>query len=156
MIRDEGPFACALRALDRGDFLNADAELSALLEREPLNSADRAFLINKRGVARIGLQRPELARADFEQALQIKGSHAPALTNLGNLLLEEGDVEGAIARYRAAIEYEPEYPIAHLNLSVAYKRSGRRAEAVRELRAAQRLELRRPIASRFWRWVRRP
>lgn len=151
MIRDKGPFACALGALDRGDFANADAEFSALLAQERLSSAERAFLVNKRGVARVGLQLRELARADFEEALRIKTLHAPALTNLGNLLLEDGDLEGAIARYRSAIDADPQYPIAHLNLSVAYKRTGRRAEAVRELRAAQRLETRSFSGSRFWR-----
>lgn len=144
-----------MSALDRGDFANADAEFSALLAQESLNAADRAFLVNKRGVARIGLERRELARADFEEALRIKTLHAPALTNLGNLLLEDGDFEGAISRYRKAIEADPDYPIAHLNLGVAYKRTGRRAEAVRELRTAQRLEGRAASASRFWRRVRR-
>lgn len=155
MIRDEGAFACALSALDRGEFANADAEFSALLALDGLSAADRAFLVNKRGVARIGLERRELARADFEEALRVKASHAPALTNLGNLLLEEGDFEAAIERYRNAIDADPEYAVAHLNLSVAYKRTGRRAEAVRELRAAQRLEGRAASASRFWRRVRR-
>ena len=114
MFRDEGPFACALRALDRGDFGNADGALSELLGRE-WSAGDRAFLINKRGVARIGLEQRELARADFEEALRIAPSHAPALTNLGNLLLEEGDVDGAIARYEAAIAADAYYPVAHLN-----------------------------------------
>jgi lipoprotein NlpI len=159
VIRDEGPFACALRALERGDFASADAELSALLSRDRLTAAQRAFLVNKRGVARIGLERRELARADFEEAVRIEASHAPALTNLGNLLLEDGDFDAAIGRYRSAIDADPDYPIAHLNLSVAYKRTGRRAEAVRELRLAQRLEQRASrtlSASRFWQRVRRP
>jgi lipoprotein NlpI len=158
VIRGEGSFACALRALERGDFATADAELSVLISEDRFSAAQRAFLVNKRGIARIGLEQRELARADFEEAVRIKASHAPALTNLGNLLLEEGDLEGAIAHYRSAIDADPEYPIAHLNLSVAYKRTGRRAEAVRELRLAQRLEqrtLRFLSALRFWRRVRR-
>jgi lipoprotein NlpI len=155
VIRDKGLFACALSALDRGDYLEAEAEFSALLGRGGWTAAERAFLVNKRGVARVALGRRELARADFEEALQAKASHAPALTNLGNLLLEEGDLEAAIARYRSAIEADPDYPIAHLNLSVAYKRTGRRAEGVRELRLAQRLEQRASSASRFWRRVLR-
>ena len=155
MIRGEVPFACALGALHRGDFASAEAELSALLAQDSLSLAERAFAVNKRGVARMGLQQRDLARTDFEEALRIVTSYAPALTNLGNLLLEEGDLEGAIGRYRSAIDADPDYPIAHLNLSVAYKRLGRRAEAVSELRRAQRLEQRASSASRFWRRVRR-
>jgi lipoprotein NlpI len=154
VIRDEGPFACALSALARGDFAKAEDAFSALLAQDRFCPSERAFLVNKRGVARMGLDRRELARGDFEEALRIKSSHAPALTNLGNLLLEEGDLVGAIARYRSAIDADPQYAVAHLNLGVAYKKSGRWAEAVRELRLAQRLELRGSSGSRFWRRVR--
>ena len=153
MFRDEGRFACALRALDRGEFADADAAFSELLARD-WSAGERAFLINKRGVARIGLDLRDLARADFEEALRLTPSHAPALTNLGNLMLEEGDVDGAIARYERAIAADAQYPVAHWNLSVAYKRTGRRADAVRELRLATRLE-QNATASNFWRRVRR-
>lgn len=156
MIRDEGSFACALRALERGDFAGAEAAFSELLAGERLTADERAFLVNKRGVARIGLERRELARDDFETALQIKPAHAPALTNLGNLLLEAGDLDAAIARYQSAISADPQYAIAHLNLGVAYKRLGRIAESVRALRQAQRLDHRAPTPSRSWRRARRP
>jgi pentatricopeptide repeat protein len=153
VIRDEGPFACALAALKRGDFAEAEQLFSELLSRE-LSPNDQAFAINKRGVTRVGLEQRELARADFEAALALKPAHAPALTNLGNLLLEEGQVDAAIARYRSAIAADAEYGIAYLNLGVAYKRSGRIAEAVRALRQAQRLE-ERASASGSWRRARR-
>ena len=156
VIRDEGSFACALRALESGEFAKAETEISALLAQDRLSPENRAFLVNKRGVARVGLELRELARGDFEEALRIKTTHAPALVNLGNLLLEEGNLDGAIARYRSAIAADPEYHVAHLNLGVAYKRTGRRAEAVRELRLAQRLEQRASSALSFWRRARRP
>ncbi len=60
---------------------------------------------------------------------------APALANIGNLLLEDGAFEEAISHYEAAIRADESYAIAHLNLSVAYRKTGRRADAVRELRA---------------------
>lgn len=154
MIRDDGPFACALRALRRGDFSSADAEFSSLLAAQHLSSNERAFLLNKRGVARMGLERPELARADFEAALEIKPFFAPAIANLGNLLLEAGDLDGAIAAYERAIACDSDYAVAYLNLGVAYKRSGRIADGVRALRQAQRLEG-RANAGASWRRVRR-
>ena len=101
---------------------------------------EAAFLLNKRGVARIGLKERDLAQADFEAALERVPRYAPALANLGNLLFEQGDVDGAIARYEAAIAADEEYAVAHHNLGVAYKRAGRMGEAVRSMRRAMRLE----------------
>ena len=151
MIRDGGPFACALRALERGEFSSAETQLTSLLAARPWAPNERAFLLNKRGVARIGLQRRELARADFEAALEVNPSFAPAIANIGNLLLEAGDLDGAIAAYERAIACDADYAVAYLNLGVAYKRRGRVADGVRALRQAQRLEGRAIAAS----WRRR-
>ena len=155
MFLDEGRFACALAALDRRDFFDAEREFSDLLARDRLGSAERAFLLNKRGVARVGLQLRDLARADFSAALEVAPRYAPAMTNLGNLLIDEGKVDAAIERYESAVAADPEYAVAYLNLSVAYKRSGRLAEAVRALRRSQKIEGRRPSAASFWRRARR-
>jgi lipoprotein NlpI len=147
-----------MAALGRRDFPQAEREIAALLARANLPASERAFLLNKRGVARIGMGASQTAREDFNAALELVPSHAPALTNLGNLLLEEGDLEGAIARYRAAIAADREYAIAHLNLGVAYKKSGRVAEGVRALREAQRLEqrARKGVRALSWRSFRKP
>ncbi len=99
-------------------------------------------------------------------ALQLHPRHAGALTNLGNLALEDDDVAGAIEHYERAIAADAEYAVAYFNLGVAYKKTGRIAEGVRALRQAQRLEWRarkaqiQPwplaavslvvIASRYW------
>ncbi|MBV8344158.1 MAG: tetratricopeptide repeat protein [Candidatus Eremiobacteraeota bacterium] len=151
MFRKKDPIACALTSLDRRDFAGAERAFCELLDR-PGTAVQRAFLLNKRGVARIGLERRELARADFADALEALPGYAPALTNLGNLLLEDGDLPGAIARYERAIANDREYHVAHLNLAVAYKRQGRIADSVRALRDAQRLE--RASLSTFWRRAR--
>ena len=116
-----------------------EAELTSLLER-PSDGPERAFLLNKRGVARIGLELRANAREDFAAALEAHPCYAPALTNLGSLLLEEGRLEEAIAHYERAVKSDRDYAVAHLNLGVAYKRAGRVAEGVRALRYAQRLE----------------
>lgn len=154
MIRDEGPFAFALRALALGEYARAETELSSLIAAQEWSPNDRAFLFNKRGVARIALQRREDARADFEAALELQPSFAPAIVNLGNLLLEAADLDGAIAAYERAIACDAEYAVAYLNLGVAYKRRGRVAEGVRALRQAQRLEG-RAIAAASWPRARR-
>jgi tetratricopeptide (TPR) repeat protein len=142
VFRGKERFACALKALDRREFASAETAFTELLQQS-LSPTERAFLLNKRGVARIGLELSELAQADFTAALDEVGDYPPALTNLGNLLLEDGEVETAIVHYERAIASDREYAIAYLNLGVAYKRAGRIDEAVRSLRQAQRLEQRK-------------
>lgn len=137
--RDPGPYAAALEALERRDFERAEREFTGLLAACEA-PADRAFALNKRGVARAGLGQVQAACDDFTAALACVPRYAPALTNLGNVLLEEGALDAAIARYEEAIAADPQYAIAHLNLGTAYKRAGRFDEGVRALRAAQRLE----------------
>ena len=138
MIRDEDPFACALRALKRGEYARAETELTSLLAVQQLTANERVFLLNKRGVARIGLQRHEDAHADFETALELNPSFAPAIANLGNLLFETGDLDGAIATYERAIACDAEYAVAYFNLGVAYKRCGRVAADKRNRESSTR------------------
>ncbi|MBV8529784.1 MAG: tetratricopeptide repeat protein [Candidatus Eremiobacteraeota bacterium] len=135
-----------MEALDRREYSRAETELSGLLADDSLSRRARAFLLNKRGVARIAMESRDLARDDFAAALGELPGYAPALTNLGNLLLDQGKLEAATAHYEEAIANDPQYAIAFLNLSVAYKRAGRFADAVRALRTSQRLEARRPTA----------
>lgn len=133
------PYELALDALARGRFAEALERLDALLADRSLAGEKRAAMTNKRGVALVSLHRPEEARRDFEAALDIKPRFAPALVNIGNLLLESGDVEAAVAQYQAAIAADDRYAPAHHNLAVAYKRLGRTADSVRELRRAHKL-----------------
>jgi lipoprotein NlpI len=155
VFQDDSRFTCALRALEQRDFFAAERGFSEALARYRLSSSERAFALNKRGVARVGLGQRELARADFSAALEAMPRFAPALANLGNLLLD-ADLDAAIQCYESAIAADPDYAVAYLNLSVAYKRCGRIADAVRALRRSQRIEA-RAAASRasFWRPARR-
>jgi tetratricopeptide (TPR) repeat protein len=134
------PRELALEAIARGRFDEAIERLDALLEDPKPVPGDRAFYLNKRGVARISLGQTAAAREDFEAALLAMPRFAPAMANLGNLLIEAGDVPGAIAQYEAAIAADDDCAVAHFNLGVAYKRAGRVDEGVRAMRKAQRLE----------------
>jgi tetratricopeptide (TPR) repeat protein len=128
-----------LAALERGDFATAEPLLTRAIDAAARPS-DRAYYFNKRGVTRINLGRRDDARADFERALECVERYAPAITNIANLLLEDGRVDDAIAAYRRAIEADAGYAVAYVNLGAAYKRAGRLEEAVRAHRAAMRLE----------------
>jgi tetratricopeptide (TPR) repeat protein len=72
----------------------------------------------------------------------------PAIVNVGNLLLEDGVIDDAIEHYQAALRIDDTYAPAHLNLGIAYRRLGRRADAVREFRRANRFALRPPPRKR--------
>ncbi len=129
-----------MRALEGGDFAEAERALGALLEGSGLPPGERAFLLNKRGVAIVSLGERERAREYFEAALAALPQYPAALTNLGNLALERGDTDQAVPYYEAAIASDESFALAHLNLSAAYRKQGRLGDAVRSLRKAQRLE----------------
>ncbi len=134
-----GPYDLALRDLASGEYAQALRRLDDLLEDEALLPKDRAARLNKRGVALVSLHRRDEALLAFKDALAAVPRYAPALVNIGNLHLESGELEPAVARYHAAIAADDRYGPAHHNLAVAYKRMGRTADSVRELRRAAKL-----------------
>ncbi|MDQ6929667.1 MAG: tetratricopeptide repeat protein [Candidatus Eremiobacteraeota bacterium] len=129
----------AVRLLETGAFEQAERELSALVASAASDS-ERAAVINKRGIARVHQNRRDEALEDFTAALEFKPQFASALLNIGNLLLEDGELDEAIAHYESAVRSDDSYAVAHMNLSAAYKKAGRHAESVREFRRASRLE----------------
>ncbi len=62
-----------------------------------------------------------------------------AHNNLGNLLLERGEVDNAIAHFRAALAIRPDFAESHSNLGNALARTGHVSEAIEEYRAALKL-----------------
>ena len=138
-LKSDDPFDQAVAQLEKGD---PAASISAFTELLRAAETDEiaAKICNKRGVAYVRLGRREEALRDFTQALRHVPRFAPALANIGNLLLEDDALDDAIEHYEAAIRADEHYPVAHLNLAVAYRKAGRRADSVRELRIAHRLE----------------
>lgn len=132
------PYELALQSLARGEYAAALQQLDVLLEEET-RGEERAVLSNKRGVALVSLLRRDEARQAFDDALAARPRYAPALVNLGNLHLEASEADAAIAQYQAAVAADDRYGPAHHNLAVAYKRLGRTADYVRELRRAHKL-----------------
>jgi len=141
------PYERGVAALDSGRHALAFEVLGEALE---LAASERARVeaFNKRGVASVALGRRDRALDDFCAALALDERFAPALVNLGNLLLEDGDVHDAIDYYQAALRADERYAGAHRNLGIAYKKIGRHAESVRHLRSAMRLEIRMPLGKR--------
>lgn len=92
------------------------------------------------GTAKVLDDAPTEAQDAFERALELDPRHYRAMVNLGNVALEEGRVDDAIALYRRALDVNDDFPNAHHNLGVAYRRKGEIAKSVRALRRAQKAD----------------
>ena len=134
---ERGSRALAAGALDEAERCFVEALAAAGADRE------RALVHNKRALVALARGDRPAAQAALDEALRTYAACVPAIVNDGNLLLEDGDIAGAIGRFEAAIALDPDYPEAHHNLGVAYRRAGCRSDAVRELRRATGLERRR-------------
>lgn len=137
-----GPLQRGTRALRWGALDEAEACFGEAL-RTAADDRGRALALNKLALVALARGDRPAAQAQLDAALSTFAGCVPAIVNAGNLLLEEGDLAGAIARFEAAIALDPDYPEAHHNLGVAFRRAGRRSDAVRELRRATGLERRR-------------
>lgn len=71
---------------------------------------------------------------------QAGSNEAIKRNNFGAELLQQGRPEEAITEFQRAVEVDPEYAAAHLNLGYAYDRQGQIEEAVAEYRKAIELE----------------
>ena len=140
-----GPIERGERALSRRQFDEAEGCFGDALAAAQTDAA-RAYAFNKRALVAIARGDRAAAQVVLDESLAVYPACVPAIVNAGNLLLEAGDIDAAIARFETAIELDPDYPEAHHNLGVAYRRAGRRRDAVRELRRATGLERRRKNA----------
>jgi len=83
----------------------------------------------------------------YESMVASDPANASAHYNLGNLRADTGDIEGAIAAWRAAVAAQPRHVGAHNNLGNAYAMTGRYAlarahyQAVRELDPGEAMAL---------------
>jgi tetratricopeptide (TPR) repeat protein len=136
------PFEAGVAALEAGRIDDALASLSAAIAVAESEN-QRALVHNKRALAQLRRGDRTAAVADFVEALAADSRCVAAIVNVGNLLLEDGIFDDAIAHYEAALRVDDAYADAHLNVGIAYKRLGRRADAVRAFRRAHRLALRK-------------
>jgi Flp pilus assembly protein TadD len=83
------------------------------------------------------------AVAEFQRALYIESRYARAHNNLGVALLEQGNVDAAVAEFRSVLANEPRNVDALVNLALAEKAAGRPGEL-----RTQNSERRTPNAER--------
>ena len=134
MLADLDALAVTARQLDTRE---PEAAMEGLTALE--GSWLAAEVLTQRGTAQIYLGELEAAQESFAQALEVDPNHYRALTNLGNVALEETRVDDAIEFYERAIRLNDQFANAHHNLGVAYRRKGHLSKSVRSLRKAQRV-----------------
>ncbi|MBM4079362.1 MAG: tetratricopeptide repeat protein [Planctomycetes bacterium] len=76
------------------------------------------------------------AEKEYRKAVREKPDYLKALTNLGNLLGDRGDLDGAARLLESAVKQFPKELIVRYNLAVAYYRQGRFEKAAAEYEAA--------------------
>lgn len=91
------------RALDEGDPSAALGHLTALTDHAP----EFATGFHARAAAYAALGQFGPAIGDLAHALKLEPRHFPALTQLGFMLEETGDIERALAAYRASLAIHP-------------------------------------------------
>jgi tetratricopeptide (TPR) repeat protein len=133
------PFARGTHHLDRGRLDAAAAAFDEALAAAA-GPAELAAVRNKRAIVAIRRGDRPGAVAELVAALESDPRSAAAIVTVGNLLLEDGDVDEAIVHYEYAQLVDADYAPAYHNHGVALHRLGRKREAVGLLRKATRLE----------------
>lgn len=107
---------------------------NAFLERAAKLSPFDLDIHNRLGSVQIYQGRIDAARQTFEFILAENDRFVPALSNLGTILLNQGQEARGIRLLRQAIALDPDYELAWFNLAEYLHRKGRTREAVHTLK----------------------
>lgn len=133
----ETPLDLANSHLDKGDNWEALRLYLEVIEEEP----DNAYAINKAGVAYARMGEMEHAERCFYDAVILDPKFPAALSNLGNIFFNKKENQIAIALYRKALKYDPDYSVAHNNIAAAYKRVGQIDKHVSHFKRSQKIKV---------------
>jgi Flp pilus assembly protein TadD len=140
-------FGRAIEQFNRGHYLKAVRTFEKILEGdgEGHDAPDRETVSLYACEAHLGLAKRHQEEGkigpcvgELERVLQMKPGWVDVHNMLGELYLERGELGSAEARFRSAVELNPRYFNARLNLANVLVTVGRPEEAVGELKAASR------------------
>ncbi|MCX7592971.1 MAG: tetratricopeptide repeat protein [Fischerella sp.] len=118
--------SCALSLAQQGDYAEAIALLSQLINRHPHNAID----YNNRGLIYFECGETQKAFCDYNTALQLNPKLASAYNNRANYFASRGELIAAIADYDQALDLNPSYVRAWLNRGITLRDLGQYEEAV--------------------------
>ena len=127
-----------------GQFEDVRARALELLKTQPNDVEAQLLYAN----ALVGLNDPDAALEQIEQAIALDPSHGPSYTNLALLQLARGHREDAKAAFEKAVSLDPASLKARLALSYFHLATGDGPSAEQALNAALQLDPRDPLANR--------
>jgi tetratricopeptide (TPR) repeat protein len=118
---------------------NPDAALEQFRKELDLSPTHVASMLQ---IAFEYIKREDYAAAKpfAEKAVKLNPNMFPARNALGRVLLETGDVAGAIRELEAGVKLAPDSPEMHFALAKAYVKAGRKEAAARERDLFTRLD----------------
>lgn len=122
-------------AIEKKDYNAAIPPLQNYLAQRPDDPAAHFQL----GYAYSLLDRRDDAKAEYERAIALDSTMAPAHLNLGLVLLER-DPAAAVEPFRRAAELQPEQARPRFLTGLALERSGKLAEALGQYESAMKLD----------------
>jgi Flp pilus assembly protein TadD/spermidine synthase len=131
-----------LEALDGGMLLTDDHApvenlLAEIATRRPRIDVPDVLA---RAIAAMEAGRRSEAQATLREALALAPTDPRLLNELGRVLAESGDTEGAREAFAGAVHWQPHVPRYRANLALALLDSGRPIEAATELEACLELD----------------
>ncbi|RAM52763.1 MAG: hypothetical protein C6Y22_04525 [Hapalosiphonaceae cyanobacterium JJU2] len=118
--------SCALKSAQQGDYCEAIALLSQLINRHPQNAID----YNNRGLIYFQCGESQKAFCDYNTALHLNPKLVSAYNNRANYYAARGELVAAIADYDHALDLNPSYVRAWLNRGITLRDLGQYEEAI--------------------------
>ncbi|MEA5517084.1 tetratricopeptide repeat protein [Nodularia sp. UHCC 0506] len=132
VLEDDYLRSCALSSARKGDYTQAIALLTELIDRRPQNSVN----YNNRGL--IYFQSGEMPKAlgDYNTALQLNPNLASAYNNRANYHAARAELTAALADYDQAIDLNPSYVRARINRGITLRDLAQYEEAIETFEVA--------------------
>jgi tetratricopeptide (TPR) repeat protein len=128
-------YQVAIRAMRRGEYDQAIAAVSGLIETEPENADHPRFRAELYRLA----GKIKQARADYERVIALRPDSGVGYTGLAEVYLQDGEYESALPYAKQALEREPDDWVAPYNLGMIEDRLNLWPDSVRHLELALRV-----------------
>jgi len=125
----------AQTAIESKDYQTAAQNYQDYLAKKP----DDALVHFQLGYAYTAMQRPDVAKTEYEKAISLDPKMSSAYLNLGLTLLSS-DPGAAVAPLQKAVELSPDQAGPKFLLGTALERSGQVAPAVTQYEGAEKLD----------------
>ena len=129
--------------VDRLIYLHQSEQFSLAEEntKKLLNDFPQELILhNILGVSQEAQKKFKEAAESYRNALKIQPQLAEMQFNLGSVLYQLGDIQGAIQQYQKAIQIKPDLVVAYFNLGIAYQNESQFDQALGAYQKAIELE----------------